>query len=298
MLAHFLARLTAVAITLLLGIHAMLVLSGYSSACPKGDRPTQARADEDTSTVATKLLFDEKELYGRYYFGDGLGVNCSLVLETDHRFTFKWRGCLGEYDRNSGTWRLEGDILALRPEKPNKREGFQGTNLRFIPVKWGARYFLVDENEMPGFCAATSQDNMRRFDRIHGHDYVKWIGGELAPTEGKPIVPERYKEFLEKGPVDAAVVRIDDEGAVILNKGTSDRIKPGMLLAAEGDCCRIELKVVSAKEHESLAQAFYFWNSDRRVSAGDRFTTGTHWDRPWGTGFERFTELPKADANP
>src|SRR5689334_20615072 len=61
-----------------------------------------------------KLLFDESLLYGRFYFGDGLGKNCSLQIYENHRFDFAWHGCEGEYDRNYGSWSLIRDVVEMQ----------------------------------------------------------------------------------------------------------------------------------------------------------------------------------------
>jgi hypothetical protein len=37
---------------------------------------------------------------GEYYFGDGNGVNCSLTVKPESRFSLTWRGCLGVYYQN------------------------------------------------------------------------------------------------------------------------------------------------------------------------------------------------------
>ena len=50
---------------------------------------------------------------GRYYHGDGLGVNLSLTLDEDGTFECGWRGCLGDYGRTSGTWALEGTLVRM-----------------------------------------------------------------------------------------------------------------------------------------------------------------------------------------
>src|SRR5262245_3676514 len=34
------------------------------------------------------------DIAGDYYFGDGLGVNCSLSVTAEGKFTFQWDGCL------------------------------------------------------------------------------------------------------------------------------------------------------------------------------------------------------------
>lgn len=237
------------------------------------------------------LLFPSREITGEYYLGDGLGVNCSLTL-VEGRFNFKWTGCLGVYDSNTGTWVLQGDIVLLKPEKPNKCEGFKGMNLRFIPVKWGQRHYLIDENEMPGFCAA-----IRRMQLPHmrGQDYVKLDGGKLPPGGGDLAIPERYRKYYESGAITGVVASVKADGLVVLNVGTQQTVRPGLLLAARGHK-RIDLEVVSVSGEEVTAKTFYFWNSDRLVAPADVFTTGDYFCRPRGTGHERLTSPPKGGS--
>jgi hypothetical protein len=107
------------------------------------DRSQQTRPSikpvKPESSAAAILGFDSKAIPGKYYFGNGHGVSCSLELSKDHRFTYSWHGCEGEYDRNKGSWELQGDVVVVHPEMPNKHEGFTGLNLRYIPVTWGDR---------------------------------------------------------------------------------------------------------------------------------------------------------------
>src|SRR5277367_4622347 len=81
------------------------------------------------------------EIAGNYYFGDGLGVNCSLNLSADGKFKFTWRGCLGTYDENDGSAAMKDGVLHLAPTKANVREGFKGTPTEFFPVPWGDRMY-------------------------------------------------------------------------------------------------------------------------------------------------------------
>ena len=96
---------------------------------PSGEEPPVA-VDRPGGPVAA--------VAGDYYFGDGLGVNCSLKVEPGGRFSFGWRGCLGVYDQNTGQAKVEVGHLILKPEKPNVREGFRGTATDLIPVRWGS----------------------------------------------------------------------------------------------------------------------------------------------------------------
>jgi hypothetical protein len=292
----------------------LIVLSVLAGSIAVGSRVGQARGGLQSASVSTDASFalnpvpaapapashltlslwgvPETDLCGEYYLGDGLGVNCSLTLGSDHRFTFRWRGCLGEYDRNEGRWELSGDVVTMQPERPNKREGFEGMNVRFVPIVSGTRLFLVDENETPGFCAAAGRGDLPSGDRIHGNDYIKRTVGLLPSLSDKPVIPERFVEFYEKGPVVAKVIWLGPGGRVTLNKGSADRLRVGMLLGLnrfDG----IEVKVTEVQEREATGDVFYYWNSDREVKVGDEFTTGSYWHRPWGTGYPRYRRPPE-----
>lgn len=241
------------------------------------------------------LLFDLKDVYGTYYFGDGLGVNCSLSILPDNRFTFAWHGCMGEYDRNSGRWELDGDVLELKPEQENVSRGFQGVNVRFIPVKIGETEYLVDEHEMPGFCASLNSDDRPLW--RHGSDYVKSEISETDIKEDAPVIPVRYRHFYEKGAVEAKVERIDENGNAVLNKGSNDRLAPKMRLEFNGFEASIELVVLSVSENDAVAKPQYYWNSGScELKVGAEFTTGGYWHRPRGTGFERFDGPPPIEG--
>ena len=53
-----------------------------------------------------------KDIAGDYYFGDGLGVNCSLTVTAKGKFTFQWNGCLGTYDKNEGSASIQDGMLS------------------------------------------------------------------------------------------------------------------------------------------------------------------------------------------
>lgn|GEM_PF-3236282 len=250
-------------------------------------------------TVQPSLRFNEKEIYGSYYMGDGLGQNCTLTLNADHRFHFVWRGCLGLYDENEGPWRVNGDMVVCSPTRKNRCEGLEGMNTRYVPVKWGSRYYLVDENEMPGFCAACAPHNRLasfNMDDRHGVDYVKLIDNKLRPVSGDPTLPARFHTYFEHGAVTAKVVKVNANGGVTLDKGSQDRLAPGMLLCASS-AANIEIKIQLALDHNAKAMAQYVWNSERAVKVGETFTTGEYWNRPRGTGFQLLNAPPLKQAN-
>src|SRR5690348_8850360 len=93
-----------------------------------------------------------KDIAGDYFFGDGLGVRCSMTLTAKGEFTFQWRGCGGTYDTNAGPASVKDGILHITPLKLNLRDGLRGTPTEFYPVRWGARMYLVPTNEVVEFC--------------------------------------------------------------------------------------------------------------------------------------------------
>lgn len=54
-------------------------------------------------------------LVGTYAFGDGLGMNISVVLKPDGRFDSEWLGCMGSYGKASGRWQLHGSQIQFVP---------------------------------------------------------------------------------------------------------------------------------------------------------------------------------------
>ena len=103
-------------------------------------------------------------------------------------------------------------------------------------------------------------------------------------------MPDRFKQFYRLGAIKAAVLRFDKSGRAVLDKGSADRLQPGMLLA-HYDYGRSELKVESVEGHKAIARPFYYWNTSEKVKAGDLFSTGGAYNRPRGTGYQRFDHI-------
>jgi hypothetical protein len=253
-----------------------------------GSRPAPVAAAQ-----GKRMLYNDANLLGTYYFGEGEGVNCRLTLSRDRKFTFKWNGCLGEYDHNQGTWSIDGDVIVLKPELPNRREGFKGMGVRFIPALWGRRVMLIEENEMPGFCAAATKDQAPTEEYVRGSDYVRLT--TTNDNHAKPVVPDRFAVFL-RGAIEATVLRVDKQGRAVLDKGSDDGVSRGMLLCqkdyVDGEYGGVDLLVLTVTKHQAIARCIYFFNSNRFVKAGRRYTTGEGGPRPHGSGYRQFDKPP------
>mgnify|MGYP001573744111 CR=1 FL=1 len=116
-----------------------------------------------------------EKVYGKYYRGDGLGVNHYLELVMNGRFVFRWYGCLGEYDKNKGAFKIEGDKLILLPELPNIQKGFQGTPTQFIIRQAGEDIFLLEKRDLREFEKGLTENVNLHKRYYHGLYYRKII---------------------------------------------------------------------------------------------------------------------------
>jgi hypothetical protein len=190
---------------------------------------------------------------GDYYLGDGLGVNCSLKLGPDDRFSFGWRGCLGVYDQNAGVARVEAGHLILKTERPNAREGFRGTPTDFIPVRWGARLYLIPEGDGREFCNAVNQGTEPRAG-IHGRFYLR-RGDWEKKAEGRPDVPEAWKPLLLTGPLRGRVFEVLGGDRARVDLGSDVGVWRGMEMWSDAEGFGlVEIVEVGAKSSVAVTK--------------------------------------------
>src|SRR6267154_672380 len=84
-----------------------LICQGVALCQEKTVEPSSSASDQAVQ-IHSKLIGDElakgtsDEWSGEYYYGDGLGVNVTLVMGPTTGFVYRWDGCLGNYDQNYG----------------------------------------------------------------------------------------------------------------------------------------------------------------------------------------------------
>ena len=152
-------------------------------------------------------------------------------------------------------------------------------------MAWGQRVYLIDEYELPGFCAGIKQRGGRFQTReLHGLDYVK-VGkrGELPPLSGEPRVPPRYQEFVRHGEIKATVVRVQGNGTLVKEQGVP-RLKVGMRLCFDDFKNGPDRIVQSVRGQEAIVVAVGSAAHTTPVKPGALLTTGNYWKRPTGTG--------------
>jgi hypothetical protein len=159
------------------------------------------RREQAADQAAAKLrqaILDEieslggHEWAGDYYYGDGLGVNVSLMLAPKSGYLFEWNGCMGLYDRNYGPVDFSNGRLRLTFTLPNSRERFRGIAGEFIPVAWGSREYLIPPDKVIDFCDDVKRGVEPRRGR-HGQHLLR-RGDETKLTTGSPTLPVEYEK--------------------------------------------------------------------------------------------------------
>ncbi len=200
-----------------------LLLASTACFATPGEIPsTGDRPDSPVAAVA-----------GDYYHGDGLGVNCSLVVKREGRFSFVWRGCMGVYDQNTGEAEVVAGHLILTPERPNVRKGFRGTATDFHIVRWGARSYLIPEEDKQEFVNAVNQGQEPR-ERPHGSFYLR-RGDWEKKVAGLPETPREWEPLFLKKPLHGKVIEVLGDDRARVDLGADSGVWKDMELWADGE---------------------------------------------------------------
>lgn len=232
---------------------------------PHGKFSTASIADSETRT---KKIREELRRYngddwaGDYYFGDGLGVNVSLVLAPKSGFVFSWHGCVGLYDINYGDVAFTNGTIRLLFKYPNKREGFEGIAPVLLPVRWGERHYLIDADHVVDFTNAINAGTEPRPSSWFGGSFLLRRGDESKAVTGEPNLPNEFLSYILPKPIKANASvessRIEHSRRmtyVNVDVGRVDGVKEGMKLYVSSPSSGILDTFVVTKVGEHSATA-------------------------------------------
>jgi hypothetical protein len=262
----------------------------FAAGCQSAESTKQSSATERKAEGRRKQIqreFDKLGKHpwaGKYYHGDGLGVNVSLYVAPASGFAFSWHGCLGLYDQNYGAVVETNGVLKLTFDLPNERRGFQGLAPAFVPVRWGPRTYLVAFDEMADFCNAVNSKREPRND-MHGRHLLR-EGDEKKRATGEPQVPAAFKKHLLKKPIVAIIVAIGKVSTrpsvadfkfkdieVTLNVGKKDGLLPGMELGTISNRTSDSVKITSVEDDQAFGLITQIGEDDPMPKVGWRFST-------------------------
>jgi hypothetical protein len=199
---------------------------------------------------------------GEYYFGDGLGVNVTLVLAPENGFVFNWHGCLGLYDLNYGNVAFTNGTVRLLFKYSNKREGFEGIAPELTPVRWGERHYLIPVDGMVEFANAINAGTEPSLFGGRSGRFLLRRGDEQKEGSGLPNIPDEYLSYLLPEPIKAKISSVEQTvvqhtrrfTSVKLNVGSADGLKKGMELHVHMPSGIFDSAVVTAiGEHSAQA---------------------------------------------
>jgi hypothetical protein len=157
---------------------------------------------------------------GSYYHGDGLGSNAHLTLAPQNGFVFITTGCLGVYDRNYGSVKIQHDGLIRFVPAINSASM---TYMAIIPVQWGKRHYLISEEEMPRFCGSVNCQLEPRKE-LHGSYYLR-EGDESESVTGLPRIPERFSKYLLAKPLTAVISKV----VMLTDQASDGTVRPAQV---------------------------------------------------------------------
>lgn len=189
------------------------------------------------------------DLAGSYYRGDGLGVNHTLKIRPKGTFTFSWDGCLGNYRSSRGSASREGHALFLLEDWVGRGDRVpDATTGRYLPVPWGKRRYLVPVADVLDFVNGVNLGLEPR-DAPQGGHYLRQGDWEI-PVSGLPEVPEAYRKYLVREPIEGTVRRRlpgnFGYGRYEVELTEGGGLLPGMMLVGgERDHCQLDVVSVT-----------------------------------------------------
>ncbi len=224
----------------LLALAAILAIAAVCPRVPRslhadvmGNRPSDAvvaKGNEvlkrvSSETKANSHKADAWPWSGQYYAGDGLGFNLRLAIAPKAGVVYWSHGCFGLYALNYGTFREKDGRIHLSFEEKGIEDP-DGLHPVLIPVRWGDRRYLIPENEMIDFCNHINSGSQAI---LRTARFCRHVDDAKKRTSGIPKVPQKYRPYLLKEPIDAEVVWIGK--TVILKQ--NDRWPPGKYRVTE-----------------------------------------------------------------
>jgi hypothetical protein len=118
------------------------------------------------------------EFAGKYYMGDGLGMNCTFVIEPDLSFHISWSNDTGHKVNYNGSISFADGQFVLTPTAEVALPAFC-YNRTFVPINWGERKYLLpnDDDEVSKYITSTFCKRVKNGDEprddMYGFSYLR-----------------------------------------------------------------------------------------------------------------------------
>lgn len=202
----------------------------YPSILPADMEARQAAAVAASAIPPDHVTSDVVRLAGEYSYGNGYDLNCTLEISSDGRFLYKKCQYERVLDQAAGCIVLKNGQLMLQPQVPHD-DWPRGMGNVLVPVAWGQRLYLVPANDIRGFSNQINR-GLEPVRRGNIGNYFLREGDWDRPVEGKPDLPQEWKERLLEKPVTGLVAGRDPSNRWIIDLGKDHGVYDGMELSA------------------------------------------------------------------
>ena len=209
--------------------------------------------------------------------------------------------------RYQGTWKRDGEAIVLAPSYDSEREDFPDMPVRWFPVRWAGRDYLIPEGKLIVLCNAYNLGIEPRLDPTGDPFLLLSDNDWTRPVTGRPALPEVWQPYLLDVPITATLIRVDADGFGYLDIGGEQGLQAGMQLVAYDPACAAEneaaclragrLKVVCPCDDSARIEFVYQETSDsgsRQISIGDHVSTSVRRATPVkaSRGYPKTTNEP------
>jgi hypothetical protein len=228
---------------------------------------------------------------GKYYFGDGLGLNINLSLAPKSGGVATLTGCLGLYKADVAD--IESTARGTLSLKFANAKDKMGPTFpqEVLPVHWGKRHYLVPTDQLSDFANAINLGSEPR-DSPSGFFLLR-EGDQEKPAVGLPDLPAAYLSWIRTEPTQFTVDKVktihadggksfcDRKMGLRFPRRADDDLRPGMDLQQldHGGYGRATVTRVDERSFEAEIDDYSSSSCDIEQDlpkAGWRFTTGAY----------------------
>lgn len=245
-------------------------------------QPTETKVvPEPTLYLPKESHLDSMAVAGSYFRGTGHHGRTVLELNADHTMLYR---SPSNFDQSTGSWKWEGQSIVCTYVADNAKH-----DRRFVPIQVLGRYFLVEENSVPGFLDAARKSEM--FPSRHIFEYIRFNkdGIEVRPTRAE--IPERYRDYYEIGEITARVSSVNKDGTITIGQDHMQRVKEGMLLVSD-EFLPYEVQILKVTQNSATGKVRYYQSSYTEAAKGDILTSGNLYWQVEPASAPRYLKIP------
>ncbi len=203
------------------------------------------------------------------YSSSGTDTSDTLWIAPEAGYAYRYHSVRG-VQKSWGRVDVIDGVIILQQESPGEITSAQPE--RLVPVRWGARRYLLREWALLDFC---NRVNSGREDAEPTRPYLACRRTDALETSGKPDLPQPFRDYVFETPLTARVKHVLAElELVVLDVGRSSGAFVGMRMFDPQPKPFGGLVVVSVDEAACEAKSIHPKGDDlKRYTVGFELTS-------------------------